>query len=87
MNYETVCGPVPGAEVNGFNFFRDQDGTIIARCCWCMIGFDVTAENAATIRSMMIMHLELVHRMREGRREAFWPGPVCGGRGIIGGAG
>jgi hypothetical protein len=32
-----------------------------------MIGFDVTAENAATIRSMMIMHLELVHRMREGR--------------------
>ena len=67
MNYETVCDPVPGAEVNGFNFFRDQDGTIIARCCWCMIGFDVTAENAATIRSMMIMHLELVHRMREGR--------------------
>jgi hypothetical protein len=46
MNYETVCNPVPGAEVNGFNFFRDQDGTIIARCCWCMIGFDVTAENA-----------------------------------------
>ena len=67
MNYETVCNPLPGAEVNGFNFFRDQDGTIIARCCWCMIGFDVTAENAATIRSMMIMHLELVHRMREGR--------------------
>ena len=67
MNYETVCNPVPSAEVNGFNFFRDQDGTIIARCCWCMIGFDVTAENAATIRSMMIMHLELVHRMREGR--------------------
>jgi hypothetical protein len=27
MNYETVCNPVPGAEVNGFNFFRDQDGT------------------------------------------------------------
>jgi hypothetical protein len=67
MNYETVCNPVPGAEVNGFNFFRDQDGTIVARCYWCMIGFDVTAENAATIRSMMIMHLELVHRMREGR--------------------
>ena len=24
MNYETICNPVPGAEVNGFNFFRDQ---------------------------------------------------------------
>ena len=67
MNYETVCNPVPGAEVDGFNFFRDRNGTIIARCCWCMIGFDVTAENAATIRPMMIMHLELVHRLREGR--------------------
>ena len=24
MNYETICNPVPGAEVDGFNFFRDQ---------------------------------------------------------------
>jgi hypothetical protein len=31
------------------------------------IGFDVTAENTATIRPMMIMHLELVHGLREGR--------------------
>jgi hypothetical protein len=38
----------PGAEVDGFNSSR-QNGTIIARCCWCMIGFDVTAENTATI--------------------------------------
>ena len=52
MNYETICNPVPGAEVDGFNFFRDQNGRIVARCCWCMIGFDVTAENAATIRLM-----------------------------------
>ena len=52
MNYETMCNPIPGAEVDGFNFFRDHNGTIIARCCWCMIGFDVTAENAATIRPM-----------------------------------
>ena len=33
MNYGTICNPVPGAEVDGFNFFRDQNGTIIARCC------------------------------------------------------
>jgi hypothetical protein len=33
-----------------------------------MIGFDVTA--APTIRPMMIMHLELVHGLREERREA-----------------
>ena len=61
MNYETTCEPVPGAEVDGFNFFRDQNGMIVARCCWCMIGFDVTAKNVATIRPMMIIHLELVH--------------------------
>ena len=67
MNYETICNPVPGAKVDGFNFLRDQNGTIIARCCWCMIGFDVAAETAATIRPMMIMHLELVHGLREGR--------------------
>jgi hypothetical protein len=53
--------------VDGFNFFRDQNGSVTARCCWCLIGFDVTAENAATVRSMMIMHLELVHRPREER--------------------
>ena len=50
MNDETICNPVPGAEVDGFNFFRDQNGMIVARCCWCMIGFDVTAKNVATIR-------------------------------------
>jgi hypothetical protein len=32
-----------------------------------MIGFDVTANDAATIRPMMIMHLELVHGLREER--------------------
>ena len=26
MNYETICNPVPGAEVDGFNFFRDENG-------------------------------------------------------------
>ena len=67
MNRETICNPVQGADVDGFNFFRDQNGIIIVRCCWCMIGFDITAENAATIRPMMIMHLELVHGLREGR--------------------
>jgi hypothetical protein len=67
MNDETVCNPVPGAEVDGFNFFRDRNGSVIARCCWCLIGFDAAAENAATVRSMMIIHLELVHGLREGR--------------------
>ena len=67
MNDETICNPVPGAEVDGFNLFHDQKGTIVARCCWCMIGFDVTAENTRTIRPMMIIHLELVHGVRKGR--------------------
>jgi hypothetical protein len=66
-DHDTLCDPVPSAEVDGFNFFRDQNGSVSARCCWCLIGFEVTAENAATVRSMMIMHLELVHRLREAR--------------------
>jgi hypothetical protein len=65
MNHETICSPVPGAEVDSFNFFREQNGSVIARCCLCLMRFDVTAENAATIRSMMIMHLGLVHGLRE----------------------
>ena len=67
MNYETICDPVKAAEVHGFNFFRDQNGSVTARCCWCLVGFDVTTENAETVRAMMIMHLELVHGLREGR--------------------
>ena len=67
MNDETICNPVPGAEVDGFNFFRDRNGSVIARCCWCLIGFDAAAENAATVRSMMIIHLELVHGLRYRR--------------------
>ena len=67
MNHETICDPVPGAEVDGFNFFRDQNGSVIARCCLCLIRFDVMAESAATVRSMMIMHQELVHGLREER--------------------
>ena len=74
MNYETICNPVPGAEVDGFNFFRDQNGTIVARCCWCMIGFDVTAENAATIRPMMIMHLDSSTGCVKGADRRFGPG-------------
>ena len=35
MNHDTLCDPVPGAEVDGFNFFRDQNGSVSARCCWC----------------------------------------------------
>ena len=65
MNHETIFDPVPGTDVDGFNFFREQNGSVIARCCLCLMGFDVPAENAATVRSMMIMHLELVHGLRE----------------------
>ena len=82
MNFETICKPVPDADVDGFNFFRDQNGTIIARCCWCMIGFDVTAENAPTIRPMMIMHLQLLHGLRGGLRGVLDRGLVGGGRGL-----
>jgi hypothetical protein len=32
-------------EIDSFNFFRDQNGSVTARCCWCLIGFEVTAEN------------------------------------------
>ncbi len=32
MNYETICDPIPGAEIDGYTFRRDQNGTIIARC-------------------------------------------------------
>ncbi len=67
MNHDTPCDPVPGAEVRGFNFFRDQNGSVAALCCWCLMGFEVTTENAATVKSMMIMHLELVHQLREER--------------------
>ena len=61
VNYETTCEPVPGAEVDGFKFCRDQNVINFALCCGCMIGVDVTAKNVATIRPMMIIHLELVH--------------------------
>ena len=74
MNRETICNPVQGADVEGFNFFRDQNGIIIffffffffVRCCWCVIGL---TSRPKTLRQsgQMIMHLELVHGLREGR--------------------
>ena len=78
MNYEMICNPVPGAEIDGFNFFRDHTGRIVARCCWCMIGFDVTAENAATIRHDVNSSTGCV----KGADRRFGPGPVGSDRGL-----
>jgi hypothetical protein len=71
MNHETICDPVPGAEVNGFNFFRDQNGSVIARCCLCLIRFDVMAENAATgsNQGWLIRLRKMCSNISERRRE------------------
>jgi hypothetical protein len=61
MNVHVPCNPVPAAEVDGFQFGRDQDGTVVARCIICKVGFVVTDENAAETRHAMIRHLETVH--------------------------
>jgi hypothetical protein len=57
MNYETVCNPVPGAEVDGLTSFATRTAQSSRHAA------GVTAENAATI----LMHLALVHGLREGR--------------------
>jgi hypothetical protein len=42
MNHETICNPIPAADVPGFQFYRDQNGRTIARCVVCRVGFVVT---------------------------------------------
>ena len=61
MTYETPCNPIPAADVEGFNFFRERDGAIIARCTRCKIGLTVTDENAERVRYAMTIHLDAVH--------------------------
>jgi hypothetical protein len=29
MNHETICNPIPAADVPGFQFYRDQNGRTI----------------------------------------------------------
>ena len=64
MNYETICDPPSGADVEGFTYHRDQRGAIIARCVVCKVGFVVTSETAKTARGNMITHLDTVHGAR-----------------------
>ena len=65
MSYEVICAPVAGADVDGFQFRRDELGTIIARCVFCRrIGFTVRRETAEAARSRMVMHLEFVQGWR-----------------------
>ena len=58
---EILCEPIAGAAVDGFSFFRDQNGAVTARCVYCLVGFPVTAETAAESRHAMRTHLDVVH--------------------------
>ena len=64
MTYEINCAPVAGADVDGFRFYRDQLGTVIARCVRCRVGFTVRSETAEAVRPRMVMHLEFAHGWR-----------------------
>ena len=64
MTYEINCAPVGGADVDGFRFYRDQLGTVIARCVRCRVGFTVRSETAEAVRPRMLMHLESAHGWR-----------------------
>jgi hypothetical protein len=64
MTYEINCAPVAGADVDGFRFYRDQLGTVIARCVRCRVGFTVRSETAEAVRPRMLMHLESAHGWR-----------------------
>ena len=61
MNYEIPCNPIPGADVPGYQFQRDQNGTVIARCVACRIGFTVTETNGEAVKHAMVMHRDLSH--------------------------
>ena len=45
-------------------FYRDQLGTVIARCVRCRVGFTVRSETAEAVRPRMLMHLESAHGWR-----------------------
>jgi len=50
MSYDVICAPVAGADVDGFQFRRDELGTIIAQCVFCRrIGFTVRRETAEAV--------------------------------------
>jgi hypothetical protein len=63
MTDETICNPIPAADVDGFMFHRDEHGAIFARCVMCRVGF-VASETAEAVRANMISHLDTVHGAR-----------------------
>jgi hypothetical protein len=44
MNYGVPCDPIPAADVEGFRFYRDQNGDVVARCVLCSVGFAIREE-------------------------------------------
>jgi hypothetical protein len=60
-NYEVRCHPIPAANIPGFQFYRDQYGTMIARCLHSRVGFTVREDNAGAVKWAMIVHLQYVH--------------------------
>ena len=46
MNYGVPCDPIPAADVEGFRFYRDQNGDVVARCLLCSVGFAIREDNA-----------------------------------------
>ena len=64
MNYGELCDPIPAADVDGFRFYRDQNGDVVARCVRCRVGFTVRNETAEAVRPRMVMHLESAHGWR-----------------------
>jgi hypothetical protein len=57
MRFETICDPPPGVTaVDGFQFYRDQNSMVIARCVACSVGFVVREDHAANVRRLMNVH-------------------------------
>jgi len=62
-NYEIVCDPPPSVEaLEGYQFYRDQNGVVVARCVLRRAGFVVREDSALAVKNSMIVHLAGVHR-------------------------
>jgi len=51
--------PAPTATpqpIDGFQFYRDQNSMVIARCVACSVGFVVREDHAANVRRLMKVH-------------------------------
>jgi hypothetical protein len=65
------------ADVPGFTFRRDQNGTVIARCVVCSVGFVVREDHADNVRRLMNVHQLHVCKPSTERRSE-------GGYGVVG---